>query len=144
MELRLKRKFKGEKYTIGDLYIDGDFFCNTMEDTVRNLTEKCPYTPKWQPCKCKEKVYARTAIPAGTYKVTLGESPKFGRILPIVHNVPHFLGILIHTGQTEENSAGCIIVGKNTVKGKVLYSKVTMAALMEKLEKAGNITIEIV
>lgn len=144
MELRLKRKFKGEKYTIGDLYIDGEFFCNTIEDTVRNLTEECPYTPKWQPCKCKEKVYAQTAIPAGTYKVTLGESPKFGRILPIVHNVPHFLGILIHTGQTEENSAGCIIVGKNTVKGKVLYSKVTMAALMEKLEKADNITIEIV
>lgn len=143
MELLLKRKFKGEKYTIGDLYIDGEFFCNTIEDVVRELPEKCPNTPKWQACRCKEKVYAETAIPAGTYKVTLGESPRFKRILPIIHNVPHFLGILIHTGNTEEHSAGCIIIGKNMVKGKVLYSKVTMAALMEKLEKAGDITITI-
>ncbi|MDR3059109.1 MAG: DUF5675 family protein [Prevotella sp.] len=143
MELLLKRKFKGEKYTIGDLYIDGEFFCNTIEDKVRELPEKCLNTPKWLICKCKEKVYNETAIPAGTYKVTLGESPKFKRILPIIHNVPHFLGILIHTGNTEEHSSGCIIVGRNTVKGKVLYSKTTMAALMERLEMAGRIIITI-
>ena len=143
MELLLKRKFKGEKYTIGDLYIDGEFFCHTIEDKVRNLPEKCPNTPKWLMCKCKEKVMHETAIPAGIYKITLGESPKFKRILPIVHNVPHFLGILIHTGNTEEHSSGCIIVGKNTVKGKVLYSKVTMAALMKRLESADKITITI-
>lgn len=143
MKLLLKRKFKGEKYTIGDLYIDGEFFCNTIEDKVRELPEKCPNTPKWIMCKCKEKVMHETAIPAGTYKVTLGESPKFKRILPVIHNVPHFLGILIHTGNTEEHSSGCIIVGKNTAKGKVLHSKVTMAALMEKLEKADEIEIEI-
>lgn len=143
MELLLKRKFKGEKYTIGDLYIDGVFFCNTIEDKVRELPATCPNTPKWIMCKCKEKVMHETAIPAGTYKVTLGESPKFKRILPIIHNVPHFLGILIHTGNTEEHSSGCIIVGQNTVKGKVLYSKVTMAALMAKLEQADKITITI-
>jgi hypothetical protein len=143
MELLLVRKFKGEKYTIGDLYTDGEYFCNTIEDKVRELPATCPDTPRWQSCHCKEKVYTGTAIPAGTYKVTLGESPRFKRILPIIHHVPHFLGILLHTGNTEGHSAGCIIVGKNTVKGKVLYSKATMAALMEKLEKAGDITITI-
>ena len=143
MELYLKRKFKGEKYTIGDLYIDGELFCNTIEDKVRELPERCPNTPKWLMCKCREKVIHETAIPAGTYKVTLDESPKFKRILPRLHNVPHFLGILIHTGNTEEHSSGCIIVGKNTVKGKVLYSKVTMAALMQRLKKADKITITI-
>jgi hypothetical protein len=73
----------------------------------------------------------------------LGESTKFKRILPVIHDVPHFLGILIHSGTTEQDSAGCIIVGKNTVKGKVLESKATMDALLERLGKAGNITIDI-
>ncbi|MDR2913411.1 MAG: DUF5675 family protein, partial [Tannerella sp.] len=115
MKLLLKRKFKGETYTIGDLYIDGEFFCNTIEDKVRELPASCPNTPKGISCSCKEKVYAETAIPAGIYKVTLIMSPKFGRILPRLHNVPHFIGILIHSGTTEKSSAGCIIVGKNTV-----------------------------
>ncbi|GAB6013392.1 DUF5675 family protein, partial [Viscerimonas tarda] len=117
MKLLLKRKFKGEIYTIGDLFIDGKFFCNTIEDKVRPLPTSCPNTPKGIACKCKEKVYAQTAIPAGVYKVTMELSPKFGRVLPRLHNVPHFIGILIHSGTTENSSAGCIIVGNNTVKG---------------------------
>ncbi|MDR1718089.1 MAG: DUF5675 family protein [Prevotella sp.] len=144
MKLLLKRKFKGETYTIGDLYIDGIFFCHTIEDKVRVLLAICPDTPKWQPCKCKEKVYAQTAIPAGTYKITLERSPKFKRVLPLLHNVPHFLGILIHAGNTERNSAGCIIVGKNTTKGKVLQSKETLEALMKRLENEKDISIEII
>lgn len=67
MKLLLKRKFKGETYTIGDLYIDGVWFCNTLEDTVRILPLLCPDTPQGVSCRCKEKVYARTAIPCGTY-----------------------------------------------------------------------------
>ncbi|NDW10961.1 DUF5675 family protein [Dysgonomonas sp. 520] len=144
MKLLLKRKFKGENYTIGDLYIDGVFFCNTIEDKVRDLPAICPDTPKWQSCKCEGKVYAQTAIPAGIYKITLEKSPKFNRILPLLHNVPHFLGILIHAGNTERDSAGCIIVGKNTVKGKVLQSKDALEALMKMLENKKDISIEIV
>ena len=144
MILTLNRKYKGETYTIGDLLVDGVFFCNTIEDKVRELPIICPNTPKWFSCKCKEKVYAETAIPAGTYKVTLQKSPKFQRVLPYLHDVPHFLGILIHEGNTERNSAGCIIVGRNTVKGKVLQSKDTMAKLMELLKGQKNIQIEII
>ena len=77
MELTLRRKFKGAAYTIGDLSLDGKFFCNTIEDAVRDLPAECPDTLRGKSCACKEKVYARTAIPAGEYKITLEYSPRF-------------------------------------------------------------------
>jgi hypothetical protein len=144
MKLLLKRKFKSETYTVGDLYIDGKFFCNTIEDKVRLLPKTCPDTPKGIPCKCREKVYSQTAIPAGTYRITMEISPKFGRVLPRLHNVPHFTGILIHSGNTENDSAGCIIVGDNTVKGKVLNSRAISDRLNALLGKEKDIFIEII
>lgn len=143
MKLLVKRIFKGQNYTIGKLYIDGAYFSDTIEDTVRDLPMACPNTPKGAACKCKGKVYAQTAIPAGTYKVTMEHSPRFKRILPYLHNVPHFLGILIHSGNTEADSAGCIIVGHNKVKGKVLESRVTLEKLIARLKDEKHITIEI-
>ena len=144
MELTLKRKFKGPAYTIGDLSINGKFFCNTIEDTVRNLPASCPETSRGRSCTCKEKIYAKTAIPAGKYKITLEYSPRFKRRMPYLHDVPHFLGILIHSGNTEADSAGCIIVGENTVKGKVLNSRTTFQRLYALLEKEKEITLRIV
>lgn len=141
MELTLRRKFKGPAYTIGDLSINGKFFCNTLEDAVRDLPAKCPAIPRGKSCTCKEKVYARTAIPAGRYKITLEYSPRFKRRMPYLHDVPHFLGILIHPGNTEADSAGCIIVGENTVKGRVLHSRATFGRLYALLEKEKEITI---
>ena len=129
MELTLRRKFKGAAYTIGDLSIGGEFFCNTIEDTVRDLPATCPDTSRG---------------PAGTYKITLEYSPKYKRKMPCLHDVPHFLGILIHSGNTEEDSAGCILVGENTVKGKVLNSRATFKRLYALLEKEKDITIHIV
>lgn len=143
MKITLKRKFKGDKYTIGDVYIDGVYFCNTIEDVVRALPATCPNTPKWLNCKCREKVYAETAIPAGTYKVSLQHSPKFKRILPFLHDVPHFLGILIHAGNTQLDTAGCIIVGHNTAKGKVTQSKDTLEKLIALIREAKEVTIDI-
>lgn len=144
MKLALKRKYLGDKYTIGDLFIDGRYFCNTIEDTVRELPIACPYTPKGQSCKCKGKIFAETAIPAGTYKVTMEHSPRFKRKLPLLHNVPHFIGILIHSGNDESASAGCLIVGSNNVKGKVTQSRVTSDKLNAILSKETQITIEII
>lgn len=143
MKLMLKRKYLGPDYTIGDLFIDGEFFCNTIEDVVRKLPAACPDTPKGRNCTCKEKVYAQTAIPAGTYKVTVEYSPRFKRQLPRLHNVPHFIGILIHSGNTAKDSAGCIIVGFNTVKGKVTGSRATSDRLNALLAKEKDITIQI-
>lgn len=144
MKLTLKRKSLGDKYTVGDFFIDGRFFCNTIEDTVRELPTICPYTSKGQSCKCKKKVYAQTAIPAGMYKVTMEYSPRFKRKLPLLHNVPHFIGILIHSGNDETASAGCLIVGNNTIKGKVTNSRVTSDKLNAILSKETQVTIEII
>lgn len=144
IKLLLKRKFLSEKYTIGDLFINGEFFCNTIEDTVRELPSVCHYTSDGLSCKCKEKIYARTAIPAGEYKITMEYSPKFKRKLPCLHDVPHFLGILIHPGTTEKDSAGCLICGKNTIKGKVTGSRATSDKLNAILFKEKDISITIV
>lgn len=143
MKLSLKRKFFGSTYTIGDLFIDGVFFCNTIEDVVRQLPPVCPNTPKGLNCTCPQKIYAETAIPAGTYKVTMEYSQRFKRCLPLLHDVPHFIGILIHSGNTQRDSAGCIIVGFNTVKGKVTNSRATSDKLNTILAKEKNITIQI-
>lgn len=143
MKLSLTRIFKGPDYTIGRFAIDGAYFCDTIEDPVRPLPPACPDTPHGNSCTCREKVYARTAIPAGTYKVTMEYSPRFKRLLPYLHDVPHFLGILIHAGNTADDSAGCIIVGRNKVKGKVLDSRVTLQTLLERIEGQSDVTIEI-
>lgn len=122
VNVELRTVAQNNKYTIGKLYIDGKYYCDTIEDTVRDLPEKCPYTVKGQVCKCKEKVYAKTAIPAGIYEIKMTYSNKFKRILPLLMDVPHFIGIRIHRGNTEVDSAGCIIIGENKVKGKVINS----------------------
>ena len=75
--------------------------------------------------------------------VILLYSPKFKRKMPYLHGVPHFLGILIHWGNTEDDSGGCIIVGENSVKGKVINSRATFKKLYALLEKEKDITIEI-
>ena len=143
MELYLKRRYVGKQYTIGSLYLKGCYFCDTLEDTVRRLPSLCPDTSSGRTCRCAEKVYARTAIPAGTYKITMEHSPRFKRVLPLLHDVPHFQGILIHSGNDEDDSAGCILVGKNNIKGKVVESRATSDALNKQLAKADHITIRI-
>ncbi len=144
MKITVNRIFKGSTYTIGKLYIDGEYACDTIEDTVRELPATCPNTPRGIACACKEKVYAETAIPAGTYKVTMEYSPRFKRKLPYLHNVQHFIGILIHNGNDQGHSAGCIIVGRNKVKGKVLESKATLDALLSRIGNEKSITIQII
>lgn len=143
MNLTLNRIFRGAEYTIGKLYIDGQYFCDTLEDPVRTLPAFCPTTSRGTPCTCPEKVYARTAIPSGTYKITMENSPRFKRVLPLLHDVPHFLGVLIHSGNDADDTAGCILVGSNKVKGKVLESRAASDRLNALLEKASESTITI-
>lgn len=143
MNLTLNRIFREPDYTIGKLYIDGHYFCDTLEDPVRTLPASCPNTSEGILCACPEKVYARTAIPAGTYKVTMQFSPRFKRVLPLLHDVPHFLGVLIHSGNDPGDTAGCILVGHNKVKGKVLESRAVSDKLNALLEKENEMTITI-
>ena len=118
MKLRVERLWKKPAYTVGRLFVDGKFFCNTLEDTVRDLSNE-------------KKVYGKTAIPYGKYKVVYNWSPKFGRNLPRLLNVPAFEGILIHPGNTADDSAGCILVGRNTEVGRLTESRYTSDKLNE-------------
>lgn len=149
MKLTLERFYKGSKYTIGHLYIDGKKFCDTLEDPDRGLTQDMP-TEQIKAAK----IYGNTAIPHGKYKITLNIiSPKFSKKkaynfckgkLPRLLDVPGFEGILIHIGNTQADTEGCILVGNNNVKGKVTDSTNTFKKLyMELLKDPDNITIEI-
>lgn len=142
MKLELERRFLGESYTIGSLSIDGKKFCDTLEDKVRDLNKNGVFDGD------EKKVYAETAIPYGTYDIVVDYSPKFKRELPRLQNVKHFEGILIHRGNTAEDSAGCILVGENKVKGKVInstpYEKELVQILKEAQDRKEPITIKIV
>lgn len=148
MKLLLKRIAKMEKYTIGKLYIDGEYFADTLEDTDRNLTSTMSKDEI-----AKVKVYGKTAIPTGTYIVDMNTvSPKFGKRswaqpykgkVPRLQNVPGYEGVLIHPGNTADDTSGCILVGRNKVKGQVVESQKTFHSLMNILKKDNNITITI-
>lgn len=142
LELLVDRKYKKETYTIGNLYVDGEWFCNTLEDKDRGLKSSMSLEEINE-----AKVYAETAIPAGRYVVKMDAvSPKYNRVkwykdnfggrMPRLENVKGFSGVLIHPGTTAVDSAGCIIVGLNKKKGNVLESRATFTKLWKKLEEA--------
>jgi len=126
MKLELKRHFLSPEYTIGIMLIDGVYFCDTLEDTVREY-----------------KIKHETAIPAGTYRVILTMSQRFKKIMPLLLDVPGFDGIRIHSGNTKADTSGCILVGKNTKPGMVLESRDTFNKLMVILSKQKEITITV-
>lgn len=132
MQIKINRIFKGTEYTIGRLALDGKYFCDTLEDRVR---------------PSGEKVRGTTAIPAGNYEVILNWSPRFKCVLPMVLDVPGFSGVRIHAGNCAADTEGCVLVGFNQVKGRLVASRPTLARLMEKLLDAvkadGKIWLEI-
>lgn len=123
--LTLKRIYSSPTYTIGKLYVDNEYFCDTLEDTVRANGVK---------------VYGKTAIPAGKYDFILTYSPTFKRTLPLLLNVPNFTNIRLHSGNTAEDSEGCILCGENKTKGTVTNSKTTISRLMVILQNAENLS----
>ena len=137
MELLVKRVAKKNEYTIGRLYIDGNYTCDTLEDCDRGLTQDMPL----EEIKAK-KVYGKTAIPTGTYQIDMNTiSPKFkdrswakpyGGKLPRLIGVKGFEGVLCHPGNTSESTSGCLLVGKNSIKGMVTDSTRTFHTLMSK------------
>lgn len=138
MKLTLKRIALRPTYTIGRLYIDGEYFCDTCEDRVRDTNKNGVFDEE-------RKIYGETAIPYGTYKVILSMSNRFKRVLPLLLDVPEFSGIRIHSGNTSVDSLGCILVGENKQVGKVLNSRKTENKLMQILNATDeDIEIEIV
>lgn len=132
MKLELVRDEFTNKSTTGQLFINNVFFCYTLEDTDRKA-ETYP----------NEKVYGRTAIPRGTYKVVVNMSPKFRRLYPRLLDVPGFQGILIHEGNTDIDTDGCILVGMSRSLDRVNNSVVALGQLMTELEGKEDIEITI-
>lgn len=123
MKLELNRIAIRPSYTIGKLFVDGEYFCDTLEDRCRDLNRE-------------EKVMHETAIPEGTYEVIVNVSAKFKRKLPLLLDVPHFSGIRIHRGNTDKDTSGCILVGENKQPGRVINSTGYELKLTEMIEKA--------
>lgn len=152
MKLTLIRKYKKKDYCIGKLYIDNKYFCDTLEDPDRGLTSTMNLTE----IKSK-KIKGDTAIPTGTYKITLDVvSPKYSNFskypyvkfcegkMPRLLNIPGYEGVLIHAGNTQKNTEGCLLVGENKVVGKVINSQATWKKLYEILQKdKDNLSITI-
>lgn len=128
INLTLERKYIKPEYTIGHLYIGTKWFSDTLEDPVRDYNKDGDLADEGE-----TKIPGNTAIPFGRYKVTVTNSPKFGRKLPLIHNVWGFEGILIHAGNTVEDTSGCILVGENKDKGKVYRSRYYETKLTERL-----------
>lgn len=144
MKLTLKRLYLKDSYTIGKLYINDIFFCDTLEDKDRGLTQDMSISEI-----DKIKVYGETAIPIGTYDMTMSiKSPKFSNFkrykwakicdgyIPRLLNVPGFDGILIHVANKATDILGCIAIGENKAKGQVLNSTITFNKLIPILKEA--------
>lgn len=118
MKIEIHRKYRKNGYTIGLLYVNGAFICNTLEDTDRGLTSAM---------SAKEiaavKVKGKTAIPKGTYPIIMSYSPRFKKQMPLICGVKGFEGIRIHSGNSAEDTEGCILCGMNTEVGRITNSR---------------------
>lgn len=120
MDLQLQRQPSANGCTIGELFVDGVHECWTLEDVVRD----------------GHKIAHETAIPPGTYRVIVTMSARFGRILPLVCDVPDFDGIRIHAGNTAADTSGCILVGQSRETVSIDGSRLALEALQPKIAGA--------
>ena len=122
MELTLQRITKDKNYTLGELSVDGEKFCHTLE-------------PTWRKPEAR-KIPGKTAIPEGRYPIVITLSPKFKQWLPLLLHVPGFTGIRIHAGNTAKDTKGCILVGENTGKGVLSDSRLWVERLKRRIVDA--------
>jgi hypothetical protein len=117
MNLELVRRWFSDECTIGELYVDGEWECFTLEDAVRE----------------GPKIAGATAIPEGTYQVVVSYSNRFERMMPLIRNVPGYEGIRIHSGNTHADTQGCILVGRERGPNRILRSRLAYNELFEQL-----------
>lgn len=152
MNLKVIRETPKDTYTPGKLYIDDQFFCFTLEDLDRGLTQEMSIGEIQS-----KKIYGETAIPKGTYKITLDVvSPKFSQYpfymevckgkVPRLVNVPGYEGVLIHVAdgwKKDKLLQGCIGIGERQSDGSLLNGKEVFRRLYKKIKEQNNLTIEI-
>ncbi len=122
MELLIRRTDYSEESTIGELSVDSQFECYTLEDKVRPV-----------------KIAGKTAIPAGRYEIVINQSQRFGRLLPLFLNVPNFEGVRIHPGNTAADTEGCILVGRTKKDNSIGESRLAFDALFQKMKAASEV-----
>lgn len=131
MEILVKREYKKKDYTIGKMYINGEYFCDTLEDTDRGLEQNMSLS------ELKEmKVYGKTAIPTGEYELKVTFSNRFQKHLPQIMGVKCFEGVRIHAGNSAADTEGCLLLGTATnpeTKGWVSNSRKTLNEFMKVL-----------
>lgn len=144
MEIKIKRIAKRPLYTIGRVYINGQYVCDSIEDKDRGLTDSMTESQIK-----KIKIKDQTAIPTGTYNLTMKvKSVRFSQkdyykkycngYLPRIENVKGFSGILMHRGTDQNSSSGCIILGYNTIVGKVTNSQKAFETVYRMLKSASD------
>lgn len=126
MIITVERTHGTKQWTHGKLYLNGVYFCDTLEDEEQKI-----------------KVAGETAIPCGTYKVIISMSTRFKKLMPLLLNVPNFEGVRIHNGNTKDHTEGCILVGKKVKDGFVGNSKSTFKDLMSRLQGVKDLSIVI-
>lgn len=131
MKITIERKYKKERYTIGNLFINGQWICNTLELPDAGLRQEMPL---WE--VKQKKVFGEMAIPTGVYRIKSMISPKFGERRAYLQGVPAFTRIMIHEGNSRKDTLGCILVGMNTQKGRVTDSKKILKKLNDMIFKA--------
>lgn len=144
LRITILRKWNVKKddggYCIGKIYANGEELFETLEDYDRGLKDEMPL----EEIKAR-KVYGKTAIPTGIYELILNYSPKYKKVMPLLLNVKGYSGVRIHSGNTEKDTEGCILVGWNKKKGMVIDSRKAYDILMKKIEqhKGDKIIVEI-
>ena len=128
MEIQVNRIARKDGYTIGRMSLNGEYFCDTLEDTDRGLDSTMSLDEI-----LSKKRKGITAIPTGKYDVILTFSPRFKRVLPLLLSAKGYEGVRVHAGNTAEDTEGCLLVGENKEKGKVLNSRATLEKLMSVL-----------
>ena len=140
MEIKVRREDYLPDRTIGRLFVNGEFNCYTLEDMDRGLLQSDPKS-------LSNKVKGKTAIPKGRYRIVLSYSPRFSnrpyykeltgnKGLPLLLDVPGFDKILIHTGNTPDDTEGCILVGKSIDKNNLSNSQAADTPLYKKISDA--------
>lgn len=149
MKVEVKRLYKKPEYTVGKLYVDGEYICDTLEDVDRGLTQSMNTSDI-----NRIKVKGSTAIPTGNYVLSVSaRSPRFGNMkfyqdtcngrLPRLMSVPCFEGVLIHVGTNVENTQGCILVGYNKAVGRLVRGKDAFVKLWDKIKDSRDLSISI-
>jgi len=127
MVITVKRLYKTDNSVIGEMLVDGVFECFTLEDAERPV-----------------KIKGETAIPKGTYRVIINQSNRFKRLLPLLIDVPNFEGVRIHSGNSNHDTEGCILVGQTRNKNYIGQSRKAFDKLFKKMQVAKNITLTII